>query len=158
MATFLSTCGLPSNTWFLGPILAQNPNGISIGSTVFAEMTVECPHTLQRDTSSPLKIAHSHGGSGPHLIHGSLSPPESSNGISIGLAVFAGLTSVTDRQIDRPTDRQTDHATRSVTTDRIYVRIVLRCGLKITDDCYLYEELLILCQVSQCIKISLLDK
>jgi len=26
--------------------------------------------------ASPLKIAPSHGGSGPHLIHGSLSPPE----------------------------------------------------------------------------------
>jgi len=36
------------------------------------------------------------------------------NGISIGSAVFAGLTTVTDRQ--------TDHATRSVTIDRIYVR------------------------------------
>jgi len=36
------------------------------------------------------------------------------NGISIGAAMFAGLTSVTDRQ--------TDHATRSVAIDRIYVR------------------------------------
>ena len=36
------------------------------------------------------------------------------NGISIGSAVFAGLTSVTDRP--------TDHATRSLTIDRIYVR------------------------------------
>jgi len=40
------------------------------------------------------------------------------NGISIGSAVFAGLTSVTDRQTDRPTD----HATRQVTIDRMYVR------------------------------------
>ena len=40
------------------------------------------------------------------------------NGISIGSAVFTGLTSVTDR----PTDRPTDYATRSVTIDRIYVR------------------------------------
>jgi len=40
------------------------------------------------------------------------------DGISIGSAVFAGLTSVSDRQ----TDRQTDHATRSLTIDRIYVR------------------------------------
>ena len=46
----------PSNTWFLGPTLVLNPNGISIGS-----------------------------------------------------AVFAGLTSLTDRQ----TDRRTDHAWRS---------------------------------------------
>jgi len=43
------------------------------------------------------------------------------NGTSIGAAVFAGLTSVTDRQ-DRQTDSQTDHATRSVTIARIYVR------------------------------------
>jgi len=35
------------------------------------------------------------------------------NGISIGSAVFAGLTSMTDR----PTDR----ATRSVTIGRIYI-------------------------------------
>ena len=36
------------------------------------------------------------------------------NGSSIGAAVFAGLTSVTDRP--------TDHATRSVRIGRIYVR------------------------------------
>jgi len=39
------------------------------------------------------------------------------NGVSIGAAVFAALTSVTDRQTDRPTD----HATRSVRIGRIYV-------------------------------------
>jgi len=44
------------------------------------------------------------------------------NGISIGAAVFAGLTSVTNRSTDRLTDRPTDHATRSVTTGRIYIR------------------------------------
>jgi len=37
------------------------------------------------------------------------------NGISIGSAVFAGLTIVTDRQTDRPTN----YATRSVTIGRI---------------------------------------
>ena len=37
------------------------------------------------------------------------------NEISIGSAVFAGLTIVTDGQ----TDRQTDHAAPSVTTDCI---------------------------------------
>ena len=35
---------------------------------------------------------------GPMRVHGS-------NGISIGLAVFAWLTIVTDRQTDKPTDR-----------------------------------------------------
>jgi len=43
------------------------------------------------------------------------------NGMSIGAAVFAGLTSVTDWQRDRQTDWLTDHATRSVTIGRIYV-------------------------------------
>jgi len=45
-----------------GPIRANNLNGISIGLAIFAQMTAECPYTLQWD------------------------------------AVFAGLTSVTDRQ------------------------------------------------------------
>ena len=49
------------------------------------------------------------------------------NSISIGSAVFAGLTTVTDRQ----TDRQTT-LLGSVTIDRIYVRSILRCGLKNT--------------------------
>jgi len=63
----------------------------------------------------PLKTAPSHGGSVPPSntwFPGStqvLNP----NSISIGIAVFAGLTNVTDRQ--------TDHATRSVTIGRIYV-------------------------------------
>jgi len=68
---------------------------------------------------SPRKIVLLHWGiwtpsnarfSGPTQV---LNP----NGISIGSAIFAGLTSVTDRL----TDRLTDHATRSVTIDRIYV-------------------------------------
>ena len=41
--------------------------------------------------------------------------PRDANGISIGSAVFAGLTTVTDMQTDRatdpPTDRPTDYAT-----------------------------------------------
>ena len=45
-------------------------------------------------------------------------PSSQPKGISIGSAVFAGLSNVTDRR----TDRQTDHATRSVTIGRIYVR------------------------------------
>jgi len=53
---------------------------------------------------------------GPARVH-------TPNDISIGSAVFAGLTIVTDRQTDRPTD----HAIPSVPIGRIY--IVLRCGL-----------------------------
>jgi len=35
-------------------------------------------YTLQWAAPSPLKIAHSHGGCGRYLIHGSLVQPESS--------------------------------------------------------------------------------
>jgi len=43
--TSISTGGLPSrpNT----SIRVHSPNGISIGSAVFAEMTAECPYALQ---------------------------------------------------------------------------------------------------------------
>jgi len=46
----------PSNTWFLRPIPAHNPNGIPIGSAVFAHTTVECPYTLQWDAHSPPNV------------------------------------------------------------------------------------------------------
>ena len=95
-------------------IRAHNPNGIPIGSAVFAHTTVVSLYfTLGRPFS--LKTAPSHGGSGPPSntwFPGSthvLNP----NGSSIGAAVFAGLTSVTDRP--------TDYATRSVRIGRIAV-------------------------------------
>jgi len=70
----MEVSGAPSNTWFPGPSQILNPNVISISSAIFAQATAECPYTLQWDTPSPLKIAPFHGGSGPHLIHGSLGP------------------------------------------------------------------------------------
>jgi len=72
--------GPASNTCFLGPTQVHNLNGISIGSAIFAQMTAQCPYTVQWATPSPLKIAPSHpmGDVNPHLIHGSLGPPESS--------------------------------------------------------------------------------
>ena len=54
----------PNLTRFFGPIRAHNPNSISIGSAVFAQMTVEYPYTLQSNTPFPQKIAPFHGGSG----------------------------------------------------------------------------------------------
>jgi len=56
----------PHLTQFLGPI--QNQNGISISSDVFAQSVP----ILYSGMPLPLKIAPSHGGSGLHLIHGSL--------------------------------------------------------------------------------------
>jgi len=72
-------------------------------------MTAECPYTLQWDAASPIKIAPSHGGSGPPSNTWFLGPAEVLNpsGISMGAAVFAGLTRVVDRQTDSQTDRQT---------------------------------------------------
>ena len=64
-------------TRFLGPILAHNPNGIVIGSAVFAQMTTVSLYFTMGHTF-PLKIARPMGDLEPHLIHGSLSPPESS--------------------------------------------------------------------------------
>jgi len=78
---FPQNCPLPirdldhhliSFTRFLRPIQIHNPNGISIGSAVFVQFTAECSYTLY------FKIAPFRGGSRPHLIHGSLGPPESS--------------------------------------------------------------------------------
>ena len=53
------------------------------------------------------------------------------NGITIGSAVFAGLSSVTDRR--------TDHATQSVTVGHIYVRsaamhLIITNRLNVTDN------------------------
>ena len=70
----------PTNTWFLETIHAHNPNSISIGSTVFAQLSTDCPYTLQWDAPSPpSKLPLPTGESGPRLIHGSLGPPEFSN-------------------------------------------------------------------------------
>jgi len=107
--------GPPSNLWFLGSIQAHNRNSISIGSAVFAQMTtVSLYFTMSRPF--PIKIAPSHGGiwTPSNTWFPGTNQVPNPNCISIGSAVCAGLTSVTDRQ--------TDHATRSVTIDRIYVR------------------------------------
>ena len=71
----------------------------------------------------------------PHIILESTTQTVRYGGISIGSAVFAGLTTVADRQTDRHRERPTDHTTQSVTIDRIFVRstVVLGCGLKIEE-------------------------
>ena len=82
---------------------SQIRNGISIGSAVVAQLTAESRSTDR--AFSPLKLPLLMGiwtsskwwFPGPTRVL-------NSNGISIGCAVFAGLTNVTDRQTDRPTD------------------------------------------------------
>jgi len=53
---------LPCNTWCFRPIWFLNPNGTSIGSVAFAQMTAECLYILQWFACFPLKIAPSHVG------------------------------------------------------------------------------------------------
>jgi len=90
--------------WFLGPTRVLNPNGSSIGSAVFAQLTADCPHTLQWATRPPSKFPFSRGDLNTHLIHGSLGPPEFSTQTHLDrFSRFAGLTSVTDLQTDRQT-------------------------------------------------------
>ena len=65
----------------------------------------------------PQKLHLHMGDLNPHLTNGSLGQPKSkSQTVSTGSAIFAGLTTVTDRQTDRPTD----HDTWSVTIGCIY--------------------------------------
>jgi len=92
------------NLCFIRPTRIYNPNGISIVSAVFAQMTAECPYSLQCDAPFPLKIASSHVGSGPSS--GSLGPPESSTQTasrSVQPFLQGSLVWMTDRQRDRQT-------------------------------------------------------
>jgi len=79
---------------------AHNPNGTSIGSVVFAQMTAECLYTLQWFACFPLKIAPSHVGIWTSCNTWFIGPRQvrKANVNLIISAVFAGLTSVTDRQ------------------------------------------------------------
>jgi len=70
---------------------------MSISLAFFAQMTAECP-ILYNEMHLTLQIAPSHGGSGPLSNTWFPRPTRvlNPNGISIGSAISAGLTSVTD--------------------------------------------------------------
>jgi len=86
----------------------------------FLHSSWQCCYTLQWDVPLQLKITPSQRGFGTPSNTWFLGSTRvnNPNGISIGSAVFAGITSVTEWQ--------TDHTTQSVTTGHI---VVLRCGL-----------------------------
>ena len=96
MATSFSTAGPPSNTQFLRPIRfrAYNPNGFSIGSAAFAQMTAECPILYNGTPLSTSKLTLLVKGSGPPSNTWFPGPILHPNGISIGAAVFTRLTTV----------------------------------------------------------------
>ena len=104
----------PSNTWFLWPTRAQNPNSISIGSAVFVQHS--SPHSVPTYFTMSCPPPHNcpfPWGSGP---------PSNT--------WFLGPTSLQPkRQLDRFSrfcrahycDKPTDHATRCVTIGLIYI-------------------------------------
>jgi len=65
-------------------IQAHKPNGILIGSAIFAQTTAQSSYTLQWDAPSSPENCPFHGGSGSHLIQASLSQPKSSTQTAFG--------------------------------------------------------------------------
>ena len=111
--------GPPSNTWFHGSIQAKKTKWHLNRFSHFCTDDRSVPIPYNGMPLSPSKLPLPTGDLDPHLIRGSLGPPQALNpsGISISSAVFAELTSVTDRQTDRPTH----HTAQSVTTGCIYI-------------------------------------
>jgi len=83
--------------FFIGSTRLSIPNVISIRSAVYAQLTAI---RILYDGLLPPKIAPSHGGSGLPSTTLFLGPTRvyNPNGISISSAIFAGLTTMTDRQ------------------------------------------------------------
>jgi len=104
------------NWCFLRPTRVHNPDGKSIGSTISTQLTAECPYTLQWHTPPSSKLPLPIGGSGPHLTHGSLGPPESSTQMA-SRSVQPFLQGSLVWQTDRPTD----HTTQSVSIHCIHI-------------------------------------
>jgi len=67
----------------------------------FAQLTAECPFTLQWADPFP-SVPFTWGSGSPSAWFHEPTRDHNPNGISIDLAVFAGLTIVTDRPTDRP--------------------------------------------------------
>jgi len=93
----------PLSNAFLEPIRAHNPNGISISSLVFAQMTTAAQSVfiLYKCNGTPLfpwKCPSQWRIWTPIYMVPGPTWDFNPNGISIGSAGFAGLTSVTDRQ------------------------------------------------------------
>ena len=120
-----------AHTYFIGPLESKSQTASRYRFSRFAQLTAERPYTLRwtAPQTCPLLWGISTPSNRPTWF---LRPTRvlNPNDISIGSAVFAGLTTVTDRRrAYRPTNRPTDHATRSVTIGRMYIYVVRRCGL-----------------------------
>jgi len=103
----------PPNTCFLGPTRVQMPNGISIGSAVFEQLTADSRCTLQRPF--PLKLPFPTGDLTTIHVPWAHPGPQPKR----HLDRFSRFCRA--HYCDRLPDRPTDHATRSVTIGRIGV-------------------------------------
>jgi len=101
------------------PTRIVNPNGISIGSAIFAQLIAECPYTLQLAASSPLKIALPVVGYRPPFNTWFLGPTH-----VLSQTAFDQLSRFCRAHYcDRPTDKRTDRPRYSVGNNKpIYVR------------------------------------
>ena len=99
-----ATCWIRLNLCYLRLTRVHNPNGKSIGSAVPAQLMAKSHDTLQWAAPSPLKIAPAYGGIWTpiwHMVACAHPNPQPKQHLD-GSSIFAGLTSVTDRQTDRP--------------------------------------------------------
>jgi len=117
----------PCDTWFHRPTPLSIPNGISIGSAVFTQLTAESLHLTMGSPFPPSKLPLHTGGCGPNLIHGSLGSIESKTQTA-SRSTQPILHGSQSWHTDGPTDWQTDHATLSGATGHIYT---LQCRLTI---------------------------
>jgi len=72
----------PSNTWFLGSIRVHNPNGISIGSIVFAGLTTVTDIPTGRPTDHVIR--YSVCNNRPHLAYAAMRPNNSNSNVRMG--------------------------------------------------------------------------
>jgi len=94
--------GPPSNTWYLGSSRVLNPNDMSSGSPVFCATHSKVSLYFRMGHSPPpSKLLLHMGDVDPYVIHGSLSPPESSTQTASWLVqpfLQGSLVWQTDRQ------------------------------------------------------------
>jgi len=86
----------------------------------FAQLTAECPYTLQWTTPFPLKTAPSYRESGPHLIHHYPGPSDSTSKMASHPKQHLNWFSPVFCR-SHHCDRLTNHASPSVTIGCIYV-------------------------------------
>jgi len=95
----------PSNMWFLGSTRLIIPNGVLISSAVLHSSQQKVPILYSEMPLPPSKLPFPWGNLDSHVFAWFPGPTQvlNPNGISMGSAVFAGLTTVMRQTEDRQT-------------------------------------------------------